>query len=119
MQVSVLLAGMLAGMGRTAPCEIIAKRSPLEGGGFTYAEVVILHAPADFPSGDYTLTFNELCMPVKHVGVLWTMVADRAAAAHGPVGKVDGPRTGEAAAGTVTSGRGPLKKRKSRAGAAK
>ncbi|HKF48382.1 MAG TPA: hypothetical protein VKB38_13555 [Terracidiphilus sp.] len=118
MQVSVLLAGMLTGMGRTAPCEIIARRSPLEGGGFAFAEIVILHAPADFPTGDYTLAFNDVQMPVKHVGVLWTIVENRPALAREPAGRVEAPRV-QPPAVAVANPKPLLKKRKSRAGAAK
>jgi hypothetical protein len=119
MQVSVLLAGMLTGMGRTAPCEIIAKRSPTDGGGFVYAEVVILHAPADFPNGEYTLTFGDIHLPVKRVGVLWTIVEDRPTEARGPAGKVEGPRIELPSAEAASGRNGPLKKRKGKASAAK
>lgn len=73
-QVSVLLAGMLTGMGHTAPCEIIAKKNPVGADGrVVYSDVVILHASADLPNGHYTLTFDQTSLPVTRVGVLWTV----------------------------------------------
>ena len=59
MRLSVLLWGTLEGMGRSAPCELIAIKSSPSGtsGKILYSHCSVIKAPADLPDGDYLLRF--------------------------------------------------------------
>lgn len=74
MQVSVLLKGRLRGMGREAPCEVMAKRQAPGGKEEDgYDDLRLLEAPGDFPDGDYVLHIDPIMVSVRRRGGEWLM----------------------------------------------
>jgi hypothetical protein len=74
MQVSVLLKGRLRGMGREAPCEVMAKRQAPGGKGREgYSDLRLLDAPADLPDGDYVLHLDPIMVSVRRRSGEWLM----------------------------------------------
>ena len=71
MQVSVLLKGRLRGMGREAPCEVMARRQ--DAGGKGYSDMRILDAPGDLPDGDYVLHLDPIMVSVRRRKGEWLM----------------------------------------------
>ena len=84
----MLLHGQLRGMGREAPCELLARRTSMPGAhpshlSFEYSDCVILNAPPDLPDGDYMLFFAGYSTVANRVRGLWgsfgAVVRDRSA----------------------------------------
>lgn len=73
----VLARGILRGMGREAPCELLLRKQPLglDRNGmraYRYTEWTILHAPLDLPDGEYTATTEDgFSFPNTRMQGLW------------------------------------------------
>jgi hypothetical protein len=59
MRFAVLIKGILRGMGREAPCEVLATKSVVpETSRPIYSHCAVIEAPADLPDGDYEVEFS-------------------------------------------------------------
>ncbi|HET7346422.1 MAG TPA: hypothetical protein VFJ10_03785 [Acidobacteriaceae bacterium] len=74
----VLARGILRGMGREAPCELLLRKQPLDHldrhgmRAYRYIEWTILHAPLDLPDGEYTvITDDGFTFPNTRMHGLW------------------------------------------------
>lgn len=78
-----LVHGRLKGMGREAPCELLARKRSLPAGKqfgvrrYEYSQFSIVRAPADYPDGGYTLlTEDGQELPVTNTRGLWMLEAE-------------------------------------------
>lgn len=68
----VLIQGLLRGMGREAPCEMLAIRESQSGKNLpVYTCCSVIEAPIDLPDGDYTVTFNAWSVSARKEAGLW------------------------------------------------
>jgi hypothetical protein len=70
---AVIVRGMLQGMGREMPCDLIAWRSPRASAG--YSQVRVIDAAPDLPDGTYTITFEGYTVSTQKRGGWWRMEA--------------------------------------------
>lgn len=69
---SVILKGILKGMGREASCAILALKVSLpQLNIFEYVRCDIHEAPADLPDGQYSVSFDGRTMKVKKLDGNW------------------------------------------------
>jgi hypothetical protein len=60
MRFAVLMKGVLRGMGRQAPCELLATKTVVaEANRPIYTHCAIIEAPTDLPDGDYEVEFSS------------------------------------------------------------
>jgi hypothetical protein len=68
----VLIQGLLRGMGREAPCEMLAIRESQSGKNLpSYTRCSVIEAPRDLPDGDYTVTFSAYSVSARKEAGLW------------------------------------------------
>jgi hypothetical protein len=68
----VLIHGLLRGMGREEPCEMLAmKEWQPQKGPAVYSRWSVIDAPLDLPDGNYTVTFSGFIVSTKKEGGLW------------------------------------------------
>jgi hypothetical protein len=68
----VLIRGVLRGMGREAPCEMLAiQETQPETAQAVYFRCSVIDAPMELPDGDYTLAFNGHAVAARKEGGLW------------------------------------------------
>lgn len=68
----VLIYGVLRGMGRESPCEMLAlKEKHPESGKPMYSRCSVTRAASDLPDGDYTVSFRGGQVAVRREGGLW------------------------------------------------
>ncbi|MFZ0274718.1 MAG: hypothetical protein WB524_13815 [Acidobacteriaceae bacterium] len=68
----VLIHGLLKGMGREEPCEMLAmKESQSEAGAANYFRCSVIDAPQDLPDGTYSVAFNGYVVFARKEGGLW------------------------------------------------
>lgn len=68
----VLIQGLLTGMGREAPCVMLAlKDSPSSTSTPVFSRCSVVEAPPDLPDGLYTVTFNGYTVPARKESGLW------------------------------------------------
>jgi hypothetical protein len=68
----VLIQGLLRGMGRETPCEMLAIRESQSGKNLpVYTRCSVIEAPIDLPDGDYTVTFNVYSVSARKEAGLW------------------------------------------------
>ena len=68
----VLIHGVLRGVGREAPCEMIVFKDTDPGARQpTYSRWSVLEAPPNLPDGFYTALCDDQEVPVRREGGLW------------------------------------------------
>ena len=68
----VMIHGLLRGMEREAPCDMIAmKEAEPEKGPVIFSRCSVIDAPIDLPDGDYTVSFNGCVVSVRKEAGLW------------------------------------------------
>ncbi|MFY9748796.1 MAG: hypothetical protein WA891_07745 [Acidobacteriaceae bacterium] len=68
----VLIRGLLKGMGREAPCDMLAmKDATSETGPAVYSQCCVIDAPFDVPDGVYAVAFNGYVVAARKEGGLW------------------------------------------------
>jgi hypothetical protein len=68
----VLIRGLLRGMGREVPCEMLAIReSHSQTGQAVYSRCSVIDAPMDLPDGVYTVAFNGYTVSARKEAGLW------------------------------------------------
>jgi hypothetical protein len=68
----VLIHGLLQGMGREEPCEMLAmKESRTETGAVVFSQCSVIDAPHDLPNGIYTVSFGGYVVPARKESGLW------------------------------------------------
>ena len=68
----VLIHGLLRGMGREAPCEMLAmKETAPETGREIYSRCSVIDAPHDLPDGLYAVSFSGHVVTARKEGGLW------------------------------------------------
>jgi predicted outer membrane repeat protein len=68
----VLIRGLLKGMGREAPCDMLAmKDSAAESGSAVYSQCCVIDAPLELLDGVYAVTFNGYVVAARKEGGLW------------------------------------------------
>jgi hypothetical protein len=78
----VLIHGLLRGMGREAPCEMIAMRDTSPDRTPAYCRCSVVEAPEDLPDGEYTVSFLGEAVRVRRQGGLWLPGEDPLRARH-------------------------------------
>ncbi len=78
----VLIHGLLKGMGREVPCEMLAMKESVSGtSSAVYSRCSVIDAPQDLPDGDYTVVFNGSIVSARKEGGLWVPDGECVAAA--------------------------------------
>jgi|HubBroStandDraft_1064217.scaffolds.fasta_scaffold119300_2 hypothetical protein len=68
----VLIRGLLKGMGRETPCDMLAMKDARSvTGPIAYSQCCVIDAPMDLPDGVYVVTFNGLVVAARKEGGLW------------------------------------------------
>jgi hypothetical protein len=68
----VLIHGLLQGMGREEPCEMLAiKESRNETSAIVFSQCSVIDAPQDLPNGVYTVSFGGYIVPARKESGLW------------------------------------------------
>ncbi|MFP5228365.1 MAG: hypothetical protein ACLGXA_12135 [Acidobacteriota bacterium] len=67
----VLIHGLLDGMGRQEPCEMLALRDCTAPNQVVYSSCSVIEAPLSLPDGDYTVTFGSYTVPAHKQSGLW------------------------------------------------
>ena len=68
----VLIRGLLKGMGREVPCDMLAlKDATSETGLAVYSKCCVIDAPMDLPDGIYAVTFSGQVAAARREGGLW------------------------------------------------
>jgi hypothetical protein len=68
----VLMHGLLRGMGREVPCELLAiKESTADLSDASYSRCSVIEAPENLPDGDYSVVFATHIVAAKKEGGLW------------------------------------------------
>ncbi len=68
----ILIRGLLRGMNREAPCEMLAIQETQTGAAnAVYSRCSVIDAPMDLPDGDYTVAFRGHAVPARKEGGLW------------------------------------------------
>jgi hypothetical protein len=68
----VMIHGLLRGMEREAPCEMLAmKEAESERGPVIFSRCSVIDAPMDLPDGDYTVAFNGCVVSARKEAGLW------------------------------------------------
>ncbi len=68
----VLIRGLLKGMGREAPCDMLAmKDAASETGPVFYSRCCVIDAPHGLPDGVYVVTFSGHVVAARKEGGLW------------------------------------------------
>ncbi|MGD0366779.1 MAG: hypothetical protein ABSA94_04940 [Acidobacteriaceae bacterium] len=68
----VLIHGLLKGMGRETPCEMLAMREPAsETSPAVYSRCCVIDAPLDLPDGIYAVTFGGSVVAARKEAGLW------------------------------------------------
>lgn len=74
----VLLRGLVEGMGREAPCQLLARRLPLAPearlgppGFSTYTDCSVVGTPEELPDGEYVASFEGYRLHVSLHHGLW------------------------------------------------
>jgi hypothetical protein len=68
----VLIRGLLKGMGREAPCDLLAmKDAASETGPVFYSRCCVIDAPHELPDGVYVVTFSGHVVAARKEGGLW------------------------------------------------
>jgi hypothetical protein len=78
----VLIRGLLKGMQREAPCEMLAiLETQRDTGQAVYSRCSVIDAPMDLPDGDYTVAFDGYIVAARKEAGLW-IPEDTSAPAH-------------------------------------
>ena len=68
----VMIRGMLRGMEREAPCEMLAMKEAESGKGpVIFSRCSVIDAPIDIPDGDYVVSFNGCVVSARKEAGLW------------------------------------------------
>jgi hypothetical protein len=72
MRFAVLMKGVLRGMGRQAPCELLATKTVVpEASRPIYSHCAIIEAPSDLPDGDYEVEFSSEVAITRRQNGFW------------------------------------------------
>lgn len=74
MRFAVLMKGILRGMGRQAPCELLATKilTP-ESPRPAYSHCAVIEAPTDLPDGEYEVEFGDEVAATRLHNGCWTV----------------------------------------------
>jgi len=67
----ILIHGLLRGMGREAPCEMLAMKETAGSGPAVYSRCSVIDAPPELPDGLYAVTFDCGVVAARKDAGLW------------------------------------------------
>jgi hypothetical protein len=67
----VLIHGLLRGMGREFPCEMLAMKETVASEEPVFSRCSVIEAPIDLPDGLYTVAFDHYVAPARKEAGLW------------------------------------------------